>query len=313
MLNRYITFYNSGKQFIVFLVILSMSFVVGGFAVQSLSKVVTGISLEDMNIMTDMSNEVGEKLKIINAVLLAAVLLLPSFLFAYLAFPTPVKYLGLQSKSNLKYWILAILLFACALPFSSLLEQWNGSFSFLQKFKADDERISKMYVAMLQGSEWKDLLLNTLVICIAPAIIEEVFFRGCLQQLFANWLRKNQWIGIIVVAIIFSAFHGQMSAFLPRLFLGLILGVVYHFTSNLWITMLLHFLNNFMTIFMMFLFNAGLSKINPLAMGDVNSIVEILSGLATIGLGFYLYQQRKPFAIIEVEKDPNEIDLLFKN
>ena len=308
MLNRYLTFYNSGKQFIVFLVILSMSFVVGGFAIQQLSKMLTGISLEEMNLMSDMTKEVGDKMKIINAVFLASLLLLPSFLFAYLAYPNPTKYLGLRAKNNALIWISAIVLFACALPFTSLLEQWNSHFSFLAKYKTDDERISKMYVAMLQGNHWKDLLLNTLAICIAPAIVEEVFFRGCLQQLFANWLRKNQWIGIILVAIIFSAFHGQLNAFLPRFFLGLLLGIIYYFTSNLWITILVHFLNNFMTILMMYLYNAGISKINPLEMGDVSVLVGLSSGIFTLAVAYYLYTQRKPFVISEVEKEPLEIN-----
>jgi membrane protease YdiL (CAAX protease family) len=165
-----------------------------------------------------------------------------------------------------------------------------------------------MYVAMLQGNQWKDLLLNTLAICIAPAIIEEIFFRGCLQQLFANWLRKNQWIGIIIVAIIFSAFHGQLNAFLPRFFLGLLLGIIYHFTSNLWITILVHFLNNFMTILMMYLYNAAISKINPLEMGDVSILVGIASGIITLAVAYYLYTQRKTFVISEVEKELLEID-----
>lgn len=308
MLNRYLTFYNSGKQFIVFLVILSMSLVIGGFVIQQVSEMLTGISLEEMNLMSDMTKEVGDKMKIINAIFLAFLLLLPSFLFAYLAYPSPAQYLGLHSKSGGYIWILAILLFACALPFTSLLEQWNSHFSFLAKYKTDDERISKMYLAMLQGNQWKDLLLNTMAICIAPAIIEEVFFRGCLQQLFANWLRKKQWIGIILVALIFSAFHGQMNAFLPRFFLGLLLGIIYHFTSNLWITILVHFLNNFMTILMMYLFNSGISKMNPLEMGDVSILVGIASGIITLLVAYYFYTQRKPFLISEVEKETFEIN-----
>lgn len=308
MLNRYLTFYNSGKQFIVFLVILSMSLVIGGFVIQQVSEMLTGISLDEMNSMTDMTKEIGDKMKIINAIFLAFLLLLPSFLFAYLAYPSPSQYLGLHSKSSGYIWIWAIILFACALPFTSLLEQWNGHFSFLAKYKTDDERISKMYLAMLQGNQWKDLLLNTMAICIAPAIIEEVFFRGCLQQLFANWLRKNQWIGIILVALIFSAFHGQMNAFLPRFFLGLLLGIIYHFTSNLWITILVHFLNNFMTILMMYLFNSGISKMNPLEMGDVSILIGMASGIITILVAYYFYTQRKPFLISEVEKETFEIN-----
>lgn len=313
MLNRYITFYKPGIQFVVFLAILSMSFLTGGFFIDKISQAMTGMSSLEFSQLTEMSKELADKMKIINSILLAMVLLLPAFIFAYLAFPSPTKYLGLNSKLNLQFWILGFILFAVAFPFTSLLEEWNSGFSFLAKFKAEDDRISAIYMAMLKGSKINDLILNTFMICLAPAIIEEVFFRGCLQQLFANWLRKNQWVGIIVVAIIFSAFHGQMSGFLPRLFLGLLLGIVYHFTNNLWITILLHFLNNFTTILMMYLYNSGSIKTNPMDLPSVNIFVGIASGIATVGVGYYFYTKRREFEISEVEKDPLEIEQLFKN
>jgi hypothetical protein len=124
-----------------------MSLVIGGFAIQQISEMLTGISLDEMNSMTDMTKEVGDKMKIINAVFLAFLLLLPSFLFAYLAFPNPVKYLGLNSKTNGYIWIWAIILFACALPFTSLLEQWNGHFSFLAKYTLKTPKI-KMIISI---------------------------------------------------------------------------------------------------------------------------------------------------------------------
>jgi hypothetical protein len=63
-----------------------------------------------------------------------------------------------------------------------------------------------------------------------------------------------------------------------------------------------------MTILMMYLYNAAISKINPLEMGDVSILVGIASGIITLAVAYYLYTQRKTFVISEVEKELLEID-----
>ena len=60
---------------------------------------------------------------------------------------------------------------------------------------------------------------------------------------------------------------------------------------------------------MMYLFNSGISKMNPLEMGDVSILVGLASGIITLAVAYYLYSQRKPFVISEVEKETVEIDM----
>ena len=75
------------------------------------------------------------------------------------------------------------------------------------------------------------------------ALSEEFFFRGILQQMFIK-NRVNAHVAIIITAILFSAFHLQFFGFLPRLFLGIILGYLYYITQNLWVSITAHFFNN---------------------------------------------------------------------
>lgn len=82
-----------------------------------------------------------------------------------------------------------------------------------------------------------------LVMALAPAIFEEVLFRGAFQKVFTGWT-KNAWAGIIITSIIFSAIHFSYFGFLPRIALGIILGLIFYYTNNLWLSILLHFLNN---------------------------------------------------------------------
>jgi membrane protease YdiL (CAAX protease family) len=57
----------------------------------------------------------------------------------------------------------------------------------------------------------------------APALFEEVLFRGGFQQVFVGWT-KNKWAGIIITSILFSAIHFSYFGFLPRLALGIGIG-----------------------------------------------------------------------------------------
>jgi hypothetical protein len=80
------------------------------------------------------------------------------------------------------------------------------------------------------------------------AVAEETVFRGYILN---NLLESmNKWIALGVSALIFAAFHANNPGITPiaifNLFLGgLLLGVNYIFTRNLWFGILFHFSWNF--------------------------------------------------------------------
>ena len=51
-------------------------------------------------------------------------------------------------------------------------------------------------------------------------------------------------MAIWIVAFIFSFIHFQFSGFIPRIFLGAFLGYLLYWTNNLWIPVIIHFINN---------------------------------------------------------------------
>jgi membrane protease YdiL (CAAX protease family) len=142
--------------------------------------------------------------------------------------------------------------------------------------------------------------------CLIPAFIEEVFFRGCLQQLFLNWMKKTPMVAILLIAVIFSAFHGQLSGFFPRVFLGLLLGLAYYFSGSIWITIAMHALNNFITVLMVYLFNAKITTTDMTKLPDTNLWLGLSSGIAVIGLIYLFQKYRKPFELVEVDKTIEE-------
>lgn len=68
-----------------------------------------------------------------------------------------------------------------------------------------------------------------------------------------NRITNHYLCPIIFVSILFSAIHASWYGFLPRMALGIILGLIFFHTNNLGYNILLHFLNNATVVTVMFL------------------------------------------------------------
>jgi uncharacterized protein len=302
MLNRYLTYYKTPTQFMVFCLLVSLSFLVGTFALEQIHTAWLGFTSLEINDLKEIPPSLSNKLKWTNSFMLLMLLLVPSLIFAYLSFPNPKQYLGLIKPVRTFHWLWGITLLLIAMPFTGLLEEWSRYIPALGTSKEMDQQYDKIANAMLLGTEIQDLLLNILAISLFPAIIEEIFFRGCLQQIFMNWMRKTPFTAILIVAIIFSAFHGQLSGFVPRLFLGMLLGLVYYFSGSIWISIVMHFLNNFITVVLIYLANNKSISFDVRHLPDMNWMLGICSGLFTFGFIYLFWKTRIPMIVIEVEK-----------
>ena len=91
-------------------------------------------------------------------------------------------------------------------------------------------------------------LLAGIVIMIIVAFIEELLFRGYLLN---NLMKSmNKWWALSITAALFSLFHGSnpdvtLFAVLNIFFAGMLLGINYIFTKNLWFGIVFHFAWNF--------------------------------------------------------------------
>ncbi len=106
-----------------------------------------------------------------------------------------------------------------------------------------------MAQCMLFDNVWH-WFLSILVIAALPAISEELFFRGALLPLIKRV--TGSWTAAVVIsAVVFSAIHLDASAFLARTVLGLILGVIFVLTKNIWASTAFHFTNNLLVVIML--------------------------------------------------------------
>ena len=88
-------------------------------------------------------------------------------------------------------------------------------------------------------------LFYILVICIAPAVCEEILFRG----LICNGLKKmGNVVAVVGSAFIFMIMHGSPDQTVHQFILGIILALAFLVTNNLWVPIVIHFVNNFIAI-----------------------------------------------------------------
>lgn len=118
------------------------------------------------------------------------------------------------------------------------------------------------------GTQYKigNLFIN-LVVFTAVALMEEIAIRGYVLRKLMRW--TNKYTALVISSVIFSALHGPNPniGFLPLLnlfFAGLLLGIVYIYTKNLWFSIALHFSWNF--------FQGAILGFNVSGM-EVNSII----------------------------------------
>ena len=136
------------------------------------------------------------------------------------------------------------------------------------------------------------LLFNLVVIALIPAIGEELTFRGVLQQSLTR--RMNPHIAIILSAAIFSFIHFQFYGFLPRMFLGLLMGYMFYITNSLWTSMLMHFVNNGAAVVLYYLSNKGVIE-DAEHFGETSNVwIIVASAAVTVGLIVWSWLKAQP-------------------
>lgn len=91
-------------------------------------------------------------------------------------------------------------------------------------------------------------LLTSVLLFVLVAFTEEIAFRG---YILGNLLQSmNKWLALVITAILFSLFHisNDNIGLIPLLNIfiaGLLLGINFIFTRNLWFAIALHFSWNF--------------------------------------------------------------------
>ncbi len=169
---------------------------------------------------------------------------MPAFLYAYFVYGSrPFGHLGFRKASKNEFYLLAIILLLLSMPFDGWLGQVNRAVHLPDWMIHREKEADREIVAFLGTASTLGILINVFLIAILPAICEEACFRGALQPLLIR-ITRSPLAGILLTAIVFSAFHMQFQGFLTRMFLGILLGAVYWYSGSLWVSIAAHFFTN---------------------------------------------------------------------
>ena len=267
--------YHRGKRVLLFLIILFVSGLIG----VAISAIFMAAGDTGMKIAQGLSS--------------IFMFVVPPIVYYYVTRMKHQMYdLGFRKPAN-PWWLLLIgvVLMFISLPVTNQLTRWNEAMSFGGVFEKLEEYLKMLEETaaattekMLNVDTIGGLLLNLLVIALIPAVGEELTFRGVLQQGLMRRV-KSPHVAILLSAAIFSFIHFQFYGFLPRMFLGILLGYMFYITGSLWASIAMHFVNNGTAVVVYYLNHKGVVNVDVEHFGEAQSPWLVgISAVVTIAL-----------------------------
>lgn len=122
------------------------------------------------------------------------------------------------------------------------------AFAYLNSVVLDPFGFSNITETLLESEKANEnyqVVLMFITLAIVPGICEEFLFRGAV---LSNLRPFGKGPAIIISAVLFGLMHQNPGQFLYATVAGLLLGWLAYETGSIWCGMLLHFLNNFISI-----------------------------------------------------------------
>lgn len=231
---------------------------------------------------------------------------LPPIIYSRLASEQPWQHVGVKKNVLVIPAIITVLLLVSVQPLAMLLGELNSKAHFgaaHELVKSTEELYERVMANFLVMDTPSAFLINVVVIAMLPAIGEELFFRGCLQNILERWTRSPV-VSIGLSSLGFALLHGTFLKFLPILILGVTLGTLFYVTRNLWYCILFHFLNNFLALLATYYAQRN-DFMKQLAQDEVKLSwwMGLASLVVTVGL-FLLMRRRIPYQ--PLEKPPHD-------
>lgn len=232
------------------------------------------------------------------------IFLVPALLCAYLFNEDGCQYLKIKKAVNLKVLIYSIILIVAIQPLISFTGYYNKmmtlpeSLSELEQSMQAMENSAAALLERLMADHSPDVVIaNFIVIAVAAGITEEFFFRGSLQQLVKK-ICHNRHVTVWITAFIFSFIHFQFYGFVPRMLLGALLGYIFLWSGNLWIPVIVHILNNALSVALYYKFHSTPVYDRLENFGTGNTIWATVASIAVTGVILSLlskeYQRNNP-------------------
>ena len=257
-------------------------------------------------LMTPWATKSANGLLLANSVGQLIMFMAPALWVALRYYQEPRRFLQIQhDKRTGRHLLWGLLLMVLVIPLNECLTSWNdswhwsGVWSTLESALRElTERSNELIGGALEKATVGQLLINLLAIALVPAVCEELFFRGAIQQIIYRWTHRPH-LSIVLTAAIFSLAHMDPFAFLPRFLLGILLGYMFYFSQSIWVDIAAHFLNNAIIVVLYFLYQKGMLTINIAEDMSFAWYIVLASAIVTAAV-FYFAWLRKRKTEVEI-------------
>lgn len=140
-------------------------------------------------------------------------------------------------------------------------------------------------------------LLSAFIIAVMPAICEEAVFRGVLQSSLRGSI-SNKWVVIVIIGVLFGACHGSVLKLLSTGLIGAVFAYIVYETGNMAYTVILHFLNNFIAVVILYVMTKFLNLVSSSGVYDSAAASASVVGIPLMTVAIYvLAASAVPFAV----------------
>jgi len=183
-------------------------------------------------------------------------LFIPALFFLIVCHGKNFFWLGFNKHINAKQVLLGFFLIflanIIAQPLADLSKMVISNFPNLTATaKQMENTYTEQVMALSNLKSWGEFFMAIVIMAFFPALFEEIFFRGAVQNLLERWW-KMPLLAVLVTSLLFSFIHMSIYLFLSRAVLGFVLGLMYQRSKNLWVNIVAHFLNNTVAVIQMF-------------------------------------------------------------
>lgn len=194
------------------------------------------------------SGDSSTTVKFSQAVYTLMLFFVPALIFANAVLPGKLLYYKIHRPVKVVPALLGVFAILAAVFFTDILYTWNKDFitdpELIKELAQND--VASSYMMQMPGIG--DLFLCLLINALIPAVAEELFFRGGVQQLIMEWTKKHH-SAIFLSAAFFSFLHFDPTGFIWRFVLGLFLGYMFYWSGSLRLSVLAHFAFNAFSVF----------------------------------------------------------------
>lgn len=152
-------------------------------------------------------------------------------------------------------------------------------------FPESAENVNAVFDEIMSGS----IVAVLFVIALAPAVCEEMLFRGMILQSMKARYRIPTAIGI--TAAMFGIYHMSLIKLIPTGLLGLVLCYVAYKTDSIYPAMLMHFLNNAFSV-LISCYPEKIKTVFPVFYQETLQFSDVMlllgAGLILVGIGLFI-------------------------